>query len=139
MPASFRFAVKASCYITHMKKLKDPEPSFARFFERIDRLAEQLGPVLFQLPPRWGANVERLKRFLRALPTGYRYAFEFRDESWWIDEVAELLGKLCTNRMSLWLGEPFVIKACRRRRAGGHAKTTQRRARTARQAPQGAP
>ncbi len=93
VPASFRFAVKASRYITHMKKLKDPEDSVSRFFERIDRLGERLGPVLFQLPPRWGVNIERLERFLQALPAGHRYAFEFRDESWWTDEVAELLGE----------------------------------------------
>jgi len=93
VPASFRFAVKASRYITHMKKLKDPQASIARFFARIERLGERLGPVLFQLPPNWHCNAERLAAFLDALPAGYRYAFEFRDESWWTDEVAELLAE----------------------------------------------
>ncbi|MFO7582894.1 DUF72 domain-containing protein [Guyparkeria sp.] len=93
VPESFRFAVKASRYITHMKKLKDPERSTGRFFEAIDRLGDRLGPVLFQLPPRWHADLDRLAGFLKALPAGYRYVFEFRDESWWTDEVAALLRK----------------------------------------------
>jgi uncharacterized protein YecE (DUF72 family) len=91
VPESFCFAVKASRYITHMKKLKDPERSTGRFFEAIDRLGDRLGPVLFQLPPRWHADPDRLSGFLKALPAGYRYVFEFRDESWWSDEVADLL------------------------------------------------
>ena len=91
VPAGFRFAVKASRYITHMKKLKDPRESTARFFAAIERLGERLGPILFQLPPNWHCNLERLAGFLEALPAGYRYVFEFRDESWWIDEVADLL------------------------------------------------
>ncbi|WP_322520670.1 DUF72 domain-containing protein [Guyparkeria halophila] len=93
VPADFRFAVKASRYITHLKKLKDPQSSIAAFFERIDRLGDRLGPILFQLPPRWHANIERLSAFLDALPDGYRYAFEFRDPSWWDAAVTDLLAK----------------------------------------------
>ena len=52
-PANFRFAIKGSRFITHMKKLKDPEASIERFFQRIDILGEKAGPVLFQLPPGW--------------------------------------------------------------------------------------
>ena len=91
VPPGFRFAVKASRYITHMKKLKDPRESTARFFEAIDRLGDRLGPVLFQLPPKWHCNLDRLAAFLEALPEGYRYAFEFRDTSWWDDPVFECL------------------------------------------------
>jgi len=91
VPPHFRFAVKASRYITHLKKLKDPQSSIATFFERIDRLGDRLGPILFQLPPRWRVNVERLAIFLDALPTGHRYAFEFRDRSWWDPAVTDLL------------------------------------------------
>ena len=87
----FRFAVKASRYITHLKKLNDPAASTADFVERIDRLGERLGPILFQLPPHWHVNVERLAAFLEALPSGYRYAFEFRDRSWWDPAVTDLL------------------------------------------------
>lgn len=91
VPADFRFAVKASRYITHLKKLKDPQSSIATFFDRIDRLGDRLGPILFQLPPRWHVNIERLAAFLEALPDGYRYAFEFRDPSWWNESVTDLL------------------------------------------------
>jgi len=93
VPSGFRFAVKASRYITHMKKLKDPVDSTRALFEKIDRLGDRLGPVLFQLPPRWRANPERLAAFLDALPSGYRYAFEFRDSSWWSDAVTDLLAE----------------------------------------------
>ncbi|KTG17520.1 MULTISPECIES: DUF72 domain-containing protein [unclassified Guyparkeria] len=93
VPADFRFAVKASRYITHMKKLKDPAESIQAFFDKVDRLGDRLGPILFQLPPRWHVNVERLAAFLEALPPGYRYAFEFRDESWWTEPVTDLLAE----------------------------------------------
>ncbi len=91
VPEGFEFAVKASRYITHMKKLKDPEASLGNFWDRVKLLGEQLGPVLFQLPPRWNVNVARLRSFLRFLPSGPRYAFEFRDASWFVPEVFALL------------------------------------------------
>src|SRR5512139_3472241 len=81
-PRQFLFACKASRYITHMKKLADPAQTTARFFEAIQILGPKLGPVLFQLPPRWHANVDRLRTFLRSLPKTFRFAFEFRDSSW---------------------------------------------------------
>jgi uncharacterized protein YecE (DUF72 family) len=91
VPAGFLFAVKASRFITHMKKLKDPQEPLAAFLERASVLGDRLGPVLFQLPPRWGCNIERLRTFLEALPGGFRYAFEFRDESWFNTEVYRAL------------------------------------------------
>lgn len=91
-PKTFCFAVKASRFITHMKKLKDPDTSTEQFFAVVaDRLKTKLGPVLFQLPPAWFVNVERLATFLESLPRGYKYVFEFRDESWLTREVFELL------------------------------------------------
>lgn len=90
-PADFTFAVKASRYITHMKKLKDPADSLGRLFDVIEPMAPKLGPILFQLPPRWRANPGRLADFLDALPGGKRYAFEFRDETWHNDEVRAIL------------------------------------------------
>lgn len=91
VPGDFIFTVKASRYITHLKKLKDPETTLPKLLERIKALGERLGPVLFQLPPNWNCNAERLRYFLKVLPEGYRYAFEFRDPSWFNDEVNGLL------------------------------------------------
>ena len=92
-PKHFLFACKGSRFITHMKKLKDPEHSIERFFETITVLKHKLGPILFQLPPRWGRNVPRLEEFLQALPQPFRYAFEFRDASWFAQPVYDVLTK----------------------------------------------
>jgi uncharacterized protein YecE (DUF72 family) len=92
-PADFLFVVKASRYITHQKKLLEPEQTTVRFFENIKFLKEKLGPVLFQLPPAWKVNVERLKIFLAALPDKFRFVFEFRNSTWYADEVIALLKK----------------------------------------------
>lgn len=90
-PAGFCFAVKASRFLTHNKKLKDPENALHNFLPRAQALKEKLGPILFQLPPRWRVNVERLREFLHALPRHHRYAFEFREPSWNTEAVyAEL-------------------------------------------------
>lgn len=90
-PQHFLYAVKASRFITHMKKLKEPTSSTAKFFHGAELLAEKLGPILFQLPPRWERNVQRLGEFLEALPRKHQYVFEFRDESWLVKEVYDLL------------------------------------------------
>jgi len=82
VPAGFIFSFKANRYITHMKKLKDPKDSLARMLDVVDSLGEALGPILFQLPPRWTFNAERFSSFLEVLPRRFRYAFEFRDPSW---------------------------------------------------------
>lgn len=87
----FVFSIKASRYITHMKKLKVDDDSLARFMGCVRSLDEHLGVILFQLPPRWHANPERLVRFLNCLEPKYRYAFEFRDESWIGTETFEIL------------------------------------------------
>jgi uncharacterized protein YecE (DUF72 family) len=92
-PKRFLFAVKASRYITHMVKLKANKQSLRKFFTRVVKLEEKLGPILFQLPPRWKVNTERLAAFLSQLPSGHRYAFEFRDPTWYTNEVLELLKK----------------------------------------------
>ncbi len=89
----FVFSVKASRFITHMKKLREPDVTLAPFFACIDALAPRLGPILFQMPPRWRLDLERLRQFLVALPGEYRYAFEFRDPSWWVRDVYGLLAR----------------------------------------------
>jgi uncharacterized protein YecE (DUF72 family) len=90
---NFFYALKASRYITHMKKLKDPEEPVGNFLERAARLGDKLGPVLFQLPPRWKKNAERLEAFLDNLPAGNRYAFEFRDDTWWDPQIYRILSE----------------------------------------------
>lgn len=91
VPADFRFAVKASRYITHIKKLKDPADTVTPFLDRMRVLGNRLGPILFQLPPRFRYNGERLRALLNMLPGELEYAFEFRDDSWFNDEASALL------------------------------------------------
>ncbi len=93
VPPDFLFAVKGSRFITHLKKLQDPERSLAPFLERIALLEEKLGPILFQLPPRWHFNAARLAAFLQALPGKYRYALELRDRSWINAAALDLLAR----------------------------------------------
>ena len=90
-PARFRFALKGSRFLTHMKKLKDPEQGIRKFFAGADLLGKKLGPIVFQLPPFWKANPERLAAFLKALPKKHRYAFEFRNPTWHTPEILEIL------------------------------------------------
>lgn len=102
-PRNFVYAVKASRYLTHMKKLKDPRDPLRRFFTRAKRLERAFGPVLYQLPPRWPLNLERLDTFLAALPRTRRHAIEFRDPSWYAPEALALLERhrvaLCLHDM----------------------------------------
>ena len=90
-PEKFLYAVKANRFITHMKKLNEPQEPIARLFNSIDALQEKLGPILFQLPPKWKINVQRFANFLEALPEGHRYVFEFRDITWYNEEIYQLL------------------------------------------------
>ena len=90
-PADFVFAVKASRFLTHMKKLKDPEEPIERLFSRMRGLGSHLGPVLYQLPPGWTVDVDRFGRFLEMLPRGVRHVVEFRDPSWYDPAIRRLL------------------------------------------------
>lgn len=76
-PEGFVFAVKASRYITHIKKLKDPRGPVDTFTGSLGELKEKLGPILFQLPPSWSCNIERLESFLDALPGGIATRLNF--------------------------------------------------------------
>jgi uncharacterized protein YecE (DUF72 family) len=111
-PAGFVYAVKASRILTHMKKLKDPDAPLELFFDGARHLGPSLGPVLYQLPPHWGINLERLAQFLRALPRRVegpsgsrrvRHAIEFREPGWYDDRVFALLRRhgvaLCLHDM----------------------------------------
>lgn len=90
-PKAFLFAVKASRFITHMKKLHVGKREVKQFFHNVDHLHEKLGVILFQLPPKWKLNIERLHDFLSILPSGHRYTFEFRNPTWYDASVYELL------------------------------------------------
>jgi uncharacterized protein YecE (DUF72 family) len=93
VPDRFQFTAKASGYITHRKKLKDPEQTLVQFFDRIRVLEDKLAVILFQLPPRWSPNFDRLANFIEALPPEYRYAFEFRDRRWFAPKMYEILSR----------------------------------------------
>jgi uncharacterized protein YecE (DUF72 family) len=90
-PPRFVYAVKASRFLTHMKKLKDPVEPVARTFDHAGHLGRHLGPVLYQLPPRWGVNLDRFRGFLASLPPGRQHAVEFREPTWYSDTVFDLL------------------------------------------------
>jgi uncharacterized protein YecE (DUF72 family) len=102
-PAGFTYAVKASRFLTHMKKLKDPEEPLDRLFSRMRPLGRHLGPVLYQLPPAWKLDRSRLEHFLQALPARVQHVLEFRDPSWYHDDVLEMLERsgvsLCLHDM----------------------------------------
>ena len=88
------FTWKASKFITHWKRLSDrSRNSLALIEQRLKILGKKAGPVLFQLPPQFKANPERLASFLKLVPERWRIAFEFRDESWYGDEIFALLKK----------------------------------------------
>jgi len=87
----FIYAVKANRYITHMKKLKDPHEPMKNFLSRAEILKENLGPILWQLPPRWHANPERLEDFVQLLPVEIDHVFEFRDPDWFQEKIREIL------------------------------------------------
>jgi uncharacterized protein YecE (DUF72 family) len=91
-PVEFVFAVKASRYLTHLKRLTDLDRGVERFYESIELLADskKLGPVLWQLPGNFRRDDERLGAALERLPAG-RHCFEFRHASWFTPEVYELL------------------------------------------------
>ncbi len=90
-PPRFRYAVKASRFITHMKKLKECDEPLDTFLARARRLGERLGPILYQLPPRLKLNLERLESFLEIVPKDVTNVFEFRDKSWYVPETFALL------------------------------------------------
>ena len=95
-PPGFLFAIKASRFLTHMKKLKDPEEPLDRLLSRARRLGKKLGPVLYQLPPRWPLNLSRLEGFLDALPRTGTHVIEFREPSWYAPRVFRLLERRAT-------------------------------------------
>ncbi|HUL56811.1 MAG TPA: DUF72 domain-containing protein, partial [Usitatibacter sp.] len=92
-PDGFRFAIKASRRITHMARIKaeSSADSVDYLYRNLAALGEKRGPVLFQLPPNMKKDLDRLKAFLPLLPRDHRAAFEFRNETWFTDDVYEAL------------------------------------------------
>ena len=103
-PGEFRFAIKASRRITHFAHLKaeSAADSVAFLYRCLEGLGDKRGPVLFQLPPTLKKDVQRLRDFLALLPAGHRAAFEFRNESWFSDDV---FAALKSSGASLCLSE----------------------------------
>jgi uncharacterized protein YecE (DUF72 family) len=95
VPADFRFAIKASRRITHISRLKESAADSVQYLYRmLESLGEKRGPVLFQLPPLLKKDVPRLQAFCAMLPADHRGAFEFRNPTWFDDEVYATL-KAC--------------------------------------------
>lgn len=114
VPEAFVFAVKASRYLTHVKRLKDPAEPIARLLSHAEHLGSRLGPLLYQLPPRWMPDVQRLSTFVATLPRfspgdeappvgPLQHVIEFRHETGVTDEVLALLARhgvgLCLHDM----------------------------------------
>ena len=106
-PENFRFALKAPQKITHFAKLRDCQNTMAYFYRVISALGDRLGPVLFQLPPNFKKDANRLSAFLRELPT-MRAAFEFRHPSWLEEEIFALLR---SHNVALCLAETEKLPA----------------------------
>jgi uncharacterized protein YecE (DUF72 family) len=112
-PRGFCYALKLSRYATHVRRLREPRAPVTRFLARAARLGRHLGPILVQLPPRWGVDPARLAGFLRVAPRARRWALEFRDPSWLCAPVYELLrahgAALCVH--DLIPGHPREVTA----------------------------
>ncbi len=91
VPVDFVMAVKASRYLTHMKRLRDPEEPVRRLLGAAGGLGDRLGPILIQLPPTMSADAQLLDDCLQQFPRSVRVAVEPRHDSWWTDEIEKLL------------------------------------------------
>lgn len=92
-PPGYVVTVKASRYLTHIKRLREPEEPVTRLMERAAGLGDRLGPVLVQLPPDLQLEVERLDRTLSCFPPGTRVVVEPRHASWWVPELRDVLSR----------------------------------------------
>ncbi|MGI9013059.1 MAG: DUF72 domain-containing protein [Phycisphaerales bacterium] len=91
VPSDFRFTIKASKRITHIKRLKEADDEVSYLLDTISTLGPRLGVVLYQLPPNFKIDLDRLGNLLKLIPDGFRSVLEFRHESWTDDAVVELL------------------------------------------------
>ncbi len=113
-PETFRFGLKAPQKVTHFSRLRDCDDTVDYFYEVVTALGSRLGPVLFQLPPNLKKDCALLGRFVECLSASMRAAFEFRDPSWFDDEVFALLRRsnacLCIADAEK-LATPFLVTA----------------------------
>jgi uncharacterized protein YecE (DUF72 family) len=109
-PPGFLFTIKVSRYLTHIKRLNDLGLGLARFYERIEPLlrSPKMGPLLWQLPPTFRRDDDRLARALARMQDGRRHCIEFRHPSWFVDEVYELLR---AHAVALVIGDRPEVKA----------------------------
>jgi uncharacterized protein YecE (DUF72 family) len=113
-PKEFIYALKMSRWLTHNKKLNDPKEAWERFWKGAQKLHGHLGPILFQLPPRFKYKISRLRDLFEVLPPKIRFAFEFRHPTWFNEQTYQLLRK---NNIALvlvshpWLPTVEVITA----------------------------
>jgi uncharacterized protein YecE (DUF72 family) len=111
-PPGFFYAVKANRYLTHQRKLKDAAEPLDLFLGRARLLEARLGPVLYQLPPYWRCDRARLASFLALLPHDVQHVIEFREPSWYKDDVRRLLTEagvnLCIHDSRRGAGPPWV-------------------------------
>jgi uncharacterized protein YecE (DUF72 family) len=130
----FVFAVKASRYITHIRRLREASDALALFLERAERLGPKLGPILFQLPPTFAADLGVLRGFLEALPARHRWVVEFRHPSWHTPAAYDALGErgvaLCIPvggrvRPDLVTTAPFVYTRMHAGQGAGGGFTTE--------------
>ena len=91
VPDGFTMAVKASRFLTHVRRLAEPEEPVARLMTAATGLGDRLGPVLLQLPPNLPVDLDRLDACLAEFPPGTRLVVEPRHDSWWVDEVRSVL------------------------------------------------
>jgi uncharacterized protein YecE (DUF72 family) len=109
VPPGFVFTIKASRYLTHIKRLTDVGEGLQRFYERLEPLlrSPKMGPILWQLPPNFRRDDERLANALAALPREQRHCFEFRHPSWFVEDVYELLR---AHAVALVIGDRPEVK-----------------------------
>jgi uncharacterized protein YecE (DUF72 family) len=112
-PPGFCYAVKANRFLTQAKKLKDCAEPLHRMMAPFRALGDRLGPILYQLPPRFRINLERLEDFLKLAPADVVNVFEFRDRSWYTDETFALLDRyrasFCVHDMPVAASERIAV------------------------------
>ncbi|MCF7668594.1 MAG: DUF72 domain-containing protein [Verrucomicrobia bacterium] len=111
-PEGFKFAVKGSRFITHIKRLKDVNEPLSEFIRRVKPLGSSLGPVLWQLPPSLKFDAQRLDAFLQLLPREFGQAVEFRDPSWLNDETFQILDRYnasCVTISSMAMPADYTV------------------------------